>query len=270
MSKPARWIAILASFLIACVAQAATTTKPPIHRRHAHMRTRSRGPQHRVPNTQGLRGRVDNARRSGGVASYRTVRYARQSNSAASHASGKKSRRAVRHHYSRRHYHHHVRLPKGPTSERITEIQSALARGGYYKGDPSGKWDSGTVAALQKFQSANNIDASGKLDAPTLQKLGLGSDIAGVAAPRPVVPAACCSAANVAPAPAVTAKPADAANSVPAAAHAQPVATSANSSQTSAAGAGASSTASVAPAAATSAAAASGPAAASKPTAAPH
>jgi len=81
---------------------------------------------------------------------------------------------------------------KAPTPDRISEIQSALARGGYYQGDPNGKWDSTTVAALQKFQSANGIGANGKLDAPTLQKLGLGSDIAGVSAPKTMMPG-CCS-----------------------------------------------------------------------------
>ena len=64
---------------------------------------------------------------------------------------------------------------------------------------PNGKWDSNTVAALQKFQSANGIEANGKLDAPTLQKLGLGSDIAGVSAPKPVPPPSCCSTAPAAP-----------------------------------------------------------------------
>jgi peptidoglycan hydrolase-like protein with peptidoglycan-binding domain len=77
---------------------------------------------------------------------------------------------------------------KAPTPERISEIQSALSRGGYYQGDPNGKWDSSTVTAVQKFQSANGIEANGKLDAPTLQKLGLGSDIAGVSAPKPITP----------------------------------------------------------------------------------
>jgi hypothetical protein len=78
---------------------------------------------------------------------------------------------------------------KAPTADRITEIQTALARGGYYQGDPNGKWDSSTVAAMQKFQSSNGIDPTGKIDAPSLQKLGLGSDIAGVSAPRPPAPA---------------------------------------------------------------------------------
>lgn len=82
---------------------------------------------------------------------------------------------------------------KAPTADRITEIQSALARGGYYQGNPNGKWDSNTIAAVQKFQSANGIEADGKLDAPTLQKLGLGSGIAGVSAPKPAAQPGCCS-----------------------------------------------------------------------------
>jgi len=79
-------------------------------------------------------------------------------------------------------------MQKAPTPDRISEIQSALARNGYYQGDPNGKWDSSTVAAMQKFQSDHGLDATGKLDALTLQKLGLGSDIAGVSAPRPITP----------------------------------------------------------------------------------
>lgn len=83
---------------------------------------------------------------------------------------------------------------QAPTPDRISEIQSALARGGYYEGGPNGKWDANTVAAVEKFQSAHGIEASGKLDAPTLQKLGLGSEIAGVSAPKPIQPASCCAA----------------------------------------------------------------------------
>jgi His-Xaa-Ser repeat protein HxsA len=80
-----------------------------------------------------------------------------------------------------------------PTPDRITEIQSALSRGGYYSGDPTGKIDANTVDALQHFQSANGLDSTGKLDALTLQKLGLGSDVAGVSAPKGIVSHSCCS-----------------------------------------------------------------------------
>jgi hypothetical protein len=106
--------------------------------------------------------------------------------------------------------HHSKREPtqKAPTPDRISEIQSALVRGGYYQGSPNGKWDSNTVAAVQKFQSANGIEANGKLDAPTLQKLGLGSDIAGVSAPKPAAASACCSTTPAAPPSTQTTPPA--------------------------------------------------------------
>jgi peptidoglycan hydrolase-like protein with peptidoglycan-binding domain len=77
---------------------------------------------------------------------------------------------------------------KAPTPDRISEIQTALARGGYYQGSPNGKWDSNTVAAMQKFQSDNNLTANGKINASSLQKLGLGSATAGVDAPKPAQP----------------------------------------------------------------------------------
>jgi peptidoglycan hydrolase-like protein with peptidoglycan-binding domain len=89
---------------------------------------------------------------------------------------------------SKKHHASHGTSQKAPTADRISEIQSALGRDGYYQGDPNGKWDANTIAAMEKFQSANGIDANGKLDAPTLQKLGLGSEIAGVSAPKPIVP----------------------------------------------------------------------------------
>jgi peptidoglycan hydrolase-like protein with peptidoglycan-binding domain len=75
---------------------------------------------------------------------------------------------------------------KAPTPDRISEIQTALSRGGYFEGQPNGKWDSNTISAMQKFQSANGLNSSGKIDATTLQKLGLGSSTAGVDAPKPI------------------------------------------------------------------------------------
>ena len=78
-----------------------------------------------------------------------------------------------------------VKGQAAPTPERINEIQSALAKNGAYAGVPSGKWDDSTVDAMKKFQSAHGLNPSGKLDAPTLQKLGLGSETAGLAAPTP-------------------------------------------------------------------------------------
>jgi peptidoglycan hydrolase-like protein with peptidoglycan-binding domain len=76
---------------------------------------------------------------------------------------------------------------KVPAPERISEIQTALAKDGSFNGRPSGKWDAPTVDAMKKFQEAHGLNASGKLDAKTLQKLGLGSQTAGIAAPIPPV-----------------------------------------------------------------------------------
>jgi hypothetical protein len=123
--------------------------------------------------------------------SFLAVRYSQpqQANSAASarhssqtsaSATSKKKKSAKKSRHARR-----EPSQKAPTPDRISEIQSSLARGGYYQGDPNGKWDANTIAAMQKFQSANGLDPSGKLDAPSLQKLGLGSGIAGVSAPKP-------------------------------------------------------------------------------------
>lgn len=127
------------------------------------------------------------------------------------------SRPAQTHHRksSRRHYSRRMHLPKGPTPDRISQIQSALARGGYYQGDPNGKWDANTIEATERFQSANGLDSTGKLDAPTLQKLGLGSDIAGVSAPKPVVPK-CCAVPSTSTSPPPASKPASVSAGLPA------------------------------------------------------
>jgi len=76
---------------------------------------------------------------------------------------------------------------KAPTPDRITEIQQALAKDGSFTGTPNGKWNDSTVEAMKKFQAGHGLNPSGKLDALTLQKLGLGSQTAGVAAPMPPV-----------------------------------------------------------------------------------
>ena len=74
-----------------------------------------------------------------------------------------------------------------PTPDRISEIQQALAKDGSFAGKPSGKWDASTIEATRKFQEAHGLNPTGKLDAKTLQQLGLGSQTAGVAPPMPPV-----------------------------------------------------------------------------------
>jgi hypothetical protein len=104
-----------------------------------------------------------------------------QASSATAHSATTKKKKSHHRHSSGR-----QSFQKAPTPARISEIQGALGRGGYYQGEPNGRWDSNTVSALQKFQSDNGMNASGKLDAPSLQKLGLGSSTAGVDAPKPL------------------------------------------------------------------------------------
>jgi hypothetical protein len=135
---------------------------------------------------------------------------ARQTSASKKSAATKTRRASVRrtstrrrHHYSRHRYHG----PAKPTTERISEIQSALARGGYYHGDQNGKWDSNTVDAMRKFQEDNGLDGTGKIDALSLQKLGLGSQIAGVDPPRAPAPGQSTLTPTQSPAPASSNKP---------------------------------------------------------------
>lgn len=85
---------------------------------------------------------------------------------------------------------------KAPAPERISEIQSALAKDGSFTGTPNGKWDASTVDAMRKFQQSHGLNPSGKLDAKTLQVLGLGSQTAGLGAPLAPIS----STATIAPA----------------------------------------------------------------------
>jgi Putative peptidoglycan binding domain len=94
--------------------------------------------------------------------------------SGSSRVSGKSSRRSRR-----------QPGQKAPTSDRVSEIQAALAKDGSFSGMPNGRWDDETAQAMRRFQAAHGLNPSGKLDALSLQKLGLGSQTAGVAAPTP-------------------------------------------------------------------------------------
>ncbi|HKV62240.1 MAG TPA: peptidoglycan-binding domain-containing protein [Candidatus Acidoferrum sp.] len=76
---------------------------------------------------------------------------------------------------------------KVPTADRISEIQQALAKDGSFAGKPNGKWDDSTIEATRKFQEAHGLNPTGKLDAKTLQQLGLGSQTTGIAPPMPPV-----------------------------------------------------------------------------------
>jgi len=82
-----------------------------------------------------------------------------------------------------------VRLNTGPAvqqrpdSERLGQIQKALAAKGYFKGDPNGAWNADSVAALKRFQMDRNLAADGKINALSLIGLGLGPKHEGSIAP---------------------------------------------------------------------------------------
>jgi len=78
--------------------------------------------------------------------------------------------------------------------DRVQEIQQALAREGYLHGDPSGRWDDQTRAAMLRYQTEHNFSPTGLPDAKSLMKLGLGPHplpaeldptVARAASPRP-------------------------------------------------------------------------------------
>src|SRR5215471_16371595 len=57
---------------------------------------------------------------------------------------------------------------------RATEIQQALIREKYLDGQPSGKWDSRTEAAMARYQADNGWQSKVTPDSRALIKLGLG------------------------------------------------------------------------------------------------
>jgi peptidoglycan hydrolase-like protein with peptidoglycan-binding domain len=96
-----------------------------------------------------------------------------------SSSSGKSSHKSTKKTSSRR----KEKGQMAPTPDRISTIQEALAKDGSFTNTPNGKWDDSTVEAMKKFQGAHGLNPSGKLDALTLEKLGLGSQTAGIAEP---------------------------------------------------------------------------------------
>lgn len=64
--------------------------------------------------------------------------------------------------------------PRAIESQRATEIQSALIKGGYMTGTPSGHWDSDSQVAMQKLQASKGWQTKLTPDSRALILLGLG------------------------------------------------------------------------------------------------
>jgi peptidoglycan hydrolase-like protein with peptidoglycan-binding domain len=107
---------------------------------------------------------------------------------------------------------------KAIEAERTQQIQEALIREHYLKGEPSGKWDDATQAALRRYQAEQGWQSKTVPDSRALIKLGLGPNHDHLLNPE--------SAMTAAPAPAN--RPARPASSNPASIHpaAQPTSAS--------------------------------------------
>ena len=69
-----------------------------------------------------------------------------------------------------------VRGQKAIDSDRVRQIQEALIREHYLKGEPSGKWDASTQQALHRYQSDQGWQSKTVPDSRALIRLGLGPD----------------------------------------------------------------------------------------------
>src|SRR5579885_3515932 len=87
-------------------------------------------------------------------------------------AAVKKSSHSPRHKRSRG----RVRGQKAIDGDRARAIQEALIREHYLKGQPSGKWDSQTQAAMQRYQADQGWQSKMVPDSRALIRLGLGPD----------------------------------------------------------------------------------------------
>ena len=57
------------------------------------------------------------------------------------------------------------------TKEQITEAQQGLAKGGFYKGQPNGVYDSKTKKAVEAYQKSNKMKVTGQLSDSLLIRL---------------------------------------------------------------------------------------------------
>jgi Putative peptidoglycan binding domain len=70
-----------------------------------------------------------------------------------------------------------------PTPQRYKQIQEALAAKGYLPANQAtGQWNDASVDALKRFQAAQNIESTGRINSLSLIALGLGPKRDGSAA----------------------------------------------------------------------------------------
>lgn len=86
-----------------------------------------------------------------------------------------KSSHAV-HRVSKRTRRTRARGQKAIDGERVRQIQEALIREHYLKGEPSGQWDASTQQAMHRFQADQGWQSKTVPDSRALIRLGLGPD----------------------------------------------------------------------------------------------
>lgn len=65
------------------------------------------------------------------------------------------------------------------THQDVTKVQKTLRSDGYYQGRVDGLMGPQTRAAIRQYQKSNQLAATGRLDAQTAGKLGVGSESVG-------------------------------------------------------------------------------------------
>ncbi len=96
-----------------------------------------------------------------------------------------------------------ARSARSPVSrEQVSAVQRALKERGHDPGEVDGALGPRTRAALREFQKKEGLRVTGRPDAPTLARLGVGAPSSGTSARPavPVKPAAAESSGSTAPA----------------------------------------------------------------------
>lgn len=90
-----------------------------------------------------------------------------------------KSHATLRHHKKTIKVSHKLHGQQAIEPGRVTEIQQALIRKHYLDGEPNGRWDATTIAAMQKLQADQGWQTKLMPDSRALKLLGLGPDYSG-------------------------------------------------------------------------------------------
>jgi peptidoglycan hydrolase-like protein with peptidoglycan-binding domain len=100
-------------------------------------------------------------------------------------------------------------------STRAREIQTALIREHYMQGEPTGKWDAATQAAMQRYQADQGWQSKTTPDSRALIKLGLGPSHDHLLNPESAMTTTPTAPAAGGPDPKTGAKPAPADDNLP-------------------------------------------------------